>query len=91
MKVFGLEGDVYRLARLAGRQVPDPARARFELVRRFDLLRAKDLTVEAASAVLGLGRATYYRWRRQAGAASSGWRRAPADRGGRGDRAGLRR
>ena len=34
MKVFALQGDVYRLARLAWRQVPDAALARFELLRR---------------------------------------------------------
>ena len=66
MKVFGLPGDIYRLARLAEQQVPEAAWARYELLRRFDLLRAKGLTVDAASAVLGLRRATYYRWRRQA-------------------------
>jgi len=59
MKVFGLEGDVYRLARLAGRQVPEVALARFELVRRCDLLRAKGLRVaDARSSALGLSRAT---------------------------------
>jgi hypothetical protein len=66
MKVFGLPGDGYRLARLAEQQVPEAAWARYELLRRFDLLRAKGLMVDAASAVLGLRRATYYRWRRQA-------------------------
>jgi hypothetical protein len=57
MKVFGLQGDVYRLARLGERQAPEAALARFELVRPFDLLRAEGLTVDAASAVLGLARA----------------------------------
>ena len=66
MKIFGLQGNVYRLARLAERQAPEAALARFELLRRLDLLRANGLTVAAASAVLGLARATYYRWRRQA-------------------------
>lgn len=66
MKVFGLEGDVYRLARLAGRQVPEVALARFALIRRVDGLRAKGLPVHDASSALGLSRATYYRWRRQA-------------------------
>ena len=66
MKVFGLQGNVYRLARLAEQQAPEAARARFELVRRLDLLRANGLTVAAASAALGLARATYDRWRRQA-------------------------
>ena len=66
MRLFGLPGDVYRLARLAERQAPEAALARGELLRRFDLVRAKGLTVAAASAVLGLRRATYYRWRRQA-------------------------
>ena len=36
MKVFGLPGDVYRLARLAERQAPEAAVARLELLRRFD-------------------------------------------------------
>lgn len=66
MKVFGLEGDVYRLARLAGRPVPEVAQARFELVRRVDGLRAKGLTVAVALAPVGLSRASYYRWRREA-------------------------
>ena len=66
MKVFGLEGNVYRLARLAGRPVPEVALARFELVRRVDGLRAKGLTVAVAIAAVGLSRAGYYRWRRQA-------------------------
>jgi transposase InsO family protein len=66
MKLCGLPGDVYRLARLAERQVPDAALARFELVRRVDGLRARGLAVEAASSALGLSRATYYRWRRKA-------------------------
>ena len=66
MKVCGLEGDVYRLARLAGRQVPEVALARFELIRRLDGLRTKGLPVRDASAALGLCRATYDRWRRRA-------------------------
>ena len=66
MKVFGLPGDVYRLARLAGRPVPEVALARFELVRRVDGLRAEGLTVAVAIAAVGLSRASYYRWRRQA-------------------------
>jgi transposase InsO family protein len=66
MRVFGLEGDVYRLARLAGRPVPAVALARCELVRRVDGLRAQGLTADAATAPLGLSRASYYRWRRQA-------------------------
>lgn len=36
MKVFGLEGDVYRLAGLAGRQVLQAAIARLELIRRIE-------------------------------------------------------
>ena len=66
MKLCGLPGDVYRLAGLAGRQVPEAALARFELVRRFDGLRARGLSVAAAGGALGLSRATYYRWRRKA-------------------------
>jgi putative transposase len=66
MKVFGLPGDVYRLARLAGRSVPEVALARLELLRRVEGLRAKGLTVDAATAPLGLSRASYYRWQRQA-------------------------
>ena len=66
MRVFGLEGDVYRLARLAGRPVPEVAAARFELVRRVDELRAEGLTVAVAIAAVGLSRASYYRWRRRA-------------------------
>jgi putative transposase len=66
MRVFGLEGDVYRLARLAGRAVPAVALARFELVGRVDRLRAAGLTVAVALDAVGLSRASYYRWRRQA-------------------------
>lgn len=66
MKVFGLQGDVYRLARLAERQVPEAAVMRFELLGRVALLRAKGLSAAEASTALGLSRATYYRWRHQA-------------------------
>jgi hypothetical protein len=78
MRVFGLEGDVYRLARLAGRAVPEVALARFELVRRVDGLRAAGLTVAVALAAVGLSRASHYRWRRQARGGIE--RRAPRSR-----------
>jgi hypothetical protein len=51
---------------MAERQVPEAAVARLELAPRFDLLRGQGLTIDAASAVLGLARATYCRWRRRA-------------------------
>ena len=66
MKVFGLQGDILRSAWLADKVCDDPEVARrLVLLERFEFLRGKGLTATEAAVVLGVSRATLYRWRRR--------------------------
>lgn len=66
MKVRYLQARIYAFARLAARRPDEQVVLRFDLLRRVDQLRRDGLTAEQACRGLGLPRATYYRWRRQA-------------------------
>jgi putative transposase len=66
MKVFGLQGNIYRLARLASRSELDEAeKARLEVLKRFVLARQKGLSAVDAARVVGRPKATIYRWMRR--------------------------
>jgi putative transposase len=65
MQVFGLQAAIYRGARLASRlsaQTPDIVALRRDALRRFREGRRAGLSAEAAARVVGVGRATLYRW-----------------------------
>jgi len=67
MKVFGLQGEILRAARLADK-VLDDAQATFRLrqLERFELLRTKyGLTAAQAAEILGISKATLYRWQQR--------------------------
>jgi len=68
MKVFGLQGSVYRFARVASRlraETSDIAAVRRDALRRFDQARRDGLTVRQAARAVGVPRSTLYRWRAQ--------------------------
>lgn len=65
MKVFGLQGPVYRLARVASRlpaETSPIAAGRRDALQRFDRARRDGLTAVQAAAAVGIPRATLYRW-----------------------------
>ena len=67
MKVFGLQGDIMRSARLADKVFDDPEVIfRLQQLERFERLRAvHGLTAAQAADILGASRASLYRWRRR--------------------------
>jgi transposase InsO family protein len=65
MQVFGLQGSVYRGARMASRlaaQTPNIVAARREAVRRFEQARRDGLSAVQAARAVGCSRATLNRW-----------------------------
>ncbi len=64
MKVFGLQGEIMWSARLADKSCNEPeAIFRLKQLKRFERLRcAHGLTAAQAAEMLGVGRATLYRW-----------------------------
>ncbi len=66
MKVFGLQGEIMRSARLADKVFDDPEVVfRLRHLERFERLRkVHGLTAAQAAEILGVSRATLYRWRR---------------------------
>jgi putative transposase len=63
MRLRALPGNFYRLAVSGSLEVPRVARERVALVLLIERAHAKGLTVRAACQVVGVPRATYYRWR----------------------------
>ena len=66
MKVFGLQGSVYRFARVASRltaQTSAIAAVRRDSLQRFDRARRDGLTAVQAAGAVGVPRSTLYRWR----------------------------
>ena len=66
MKVFGLQGSVYRFARVASRltaQTSAIAAVRRDALQRFDRARRDGLTAVQATRAVGVPRSTLYRWR----------------------------
>lgn len=66
MKVFGLQGSVYRLARVASRltaKTSDIAAGRRDALARFDRARRDGLTAEQAARAVGVARSNLSRWR----------------------------
>jgi putative transposase len=66
MKVFGLQGSVYRFARVASRltaQTSAIAAVRRDALQRFDRARRDGLTAVQAARAVGVPRSTLYRWR----------------------------
>ena len=65
MKVFDLQGEIMRSARLADKTFDDSEVAfRFRQLERFERLRkAHGLTAALAAEIPGMSRATLYRWR----------------------------
>ncbi|GIX22379.1 MAG: hypothetical protein KatS3mg121_1162 [Gammaproteobacteria bacterium] len=66
MKVFGLRGEIMRSARLADEALDDPeVVCRLRQLERFEKLRkVHGLSAGQAAEILGVSRATLYRWRR---------------------------
>lgn len=65
MQVFGLQGSIYRGARLASRlaaQTSDIAAARRDALRRSGQARRDGLTAQAAAQAVGVSRASLNRW-----------------------------
>jgi putative transposase len=65
MKVFGLQGAVYRAARAASRlpaQTSDIAAGRRDALHRFRLARRDGLTAERAAKAVGVSRSSLHRW-----------------------------
>lgn len=68
MKVFGLQGPVYRAARVASRltaQTSEIAAVRRDALRRFERARRDGLSAAQAAKAVGAGRASLHRWRRR--------------------------
>ena len=67
MKVFGLQGEIMRSARLADKMLDDPEVVfRLRPLERFERLRKRHgLTAAQAAEILGMSRATLYRWHRR--------------------------
>ncbi len=67
MKVFGLQGEILRAAHLADKVLDNPeAIFRLQQLQRFEQLRTQHgLTAVQAAEILGIGRATLYRWRQR--------------------------
>src|SRR5215218_10140489 len=66
MKVFGLQGSVYRFARVASRLTADTsaiAAVRRDALQRFDRARRDGLTAVQPARAVGVPRSTLYRWR----------------------------
>jgi putative transposase len=65
MKVFGLQGSVYRAARAASRLTAKTsaiAAVRRDALQRFEHARRDGLTAEKAATAVGAGRASLHRW-----------------------------
>jgi len=65
MQVFGLQGAIYRGARLASRlaaKTSPIAAVRRDALRRFDQARRDGLTAERAAKAVGVSRASLHRW-----------------------------
>lgn len=68
MKVFGLQGSVYRAARVASRltaKTSPIAAVRRDALQRFERARRDGLTAEKAAKAVGAGRASLHRWTRR--------------------------
>ena len=68
MKVFGLQAPIYRVGALASRlaaKTSDVAEARRDAVARWMQARQHGLTAQQAAHVVGVSRATLYRWQRR--------------------------
>jgi transposase InsO family protein len=68
MKVFGLQGSVYRFARVASRLTAESsaiAAVGRDALQRFDRARRDGLTAVQAARAVGVPRSTLYRWRAQ--------------------------
>ncbi|RMF14183.1 MAG: DUF134 domain-containing protein [Gammaproteobacteria bacterium] len=67
MKVCGLQGNIMRLSRLKDKLIDKPEVAfRLAQLKRFERLRDEHgLTASDAAHILGISRATLYRWRQR--------------------------
>jgi putative transposase len=68
MKVFGLQGSVYRIARVASRltaKTSPIAAGRRDALQRFDRARRDGLTAAQAASAVGASRASLYRWQKR--------------------------